>query len=281
MQFKPITPHMGAEVFGFDPATAGENEWQAVMEAFTERSVLVFRGVSLTPDQQVAVTRRFGQPYRLPYVTHLESHPDIIAVLKEADERRISAFGSSWHSDFSFMEQPPTATLLYALELPPTGGDTVFANQYLAYEALSPTYRKILEGLRSVQTGWPHGTKIKIAKEVQSRSVKMERGNPEADRETLHPIVRRHAKSGRPALFVNPVYTQGIEGMTEAESAPILKFLYEHAVRPSFCCRVRWEPGTLTLWDNSAVLHLAIDDYDGHRRLLHRTTVIGEVPEAA
>ncbi len=282
MHFEPVTPHMGAEVFGFDPDAAGNEDWERVHQAFAEHAVLFFRGLSLTPDQQLAMTRRFGTPFRVPYVEHLESHPDIIAVLKEADEGRISPFGGAWHSDFSFLERPPSATLLYALELPPSGGDTLFANQYLAYEALSPGFQKLIGGLRSIQSGLPYGTtRPPPVMQGLSRSIKMNRGNREADREVAHPLVCRHPVTGRAALFVNETYTHRIEGMSEAESAPILDFLYQHAVRPEFCCRLRWQPGTLALWDNRALLHLAIDDYLGHRRLLHRTTVAGEVPVAA
>ena len=281
MEIRPLTPDLGAEVQGFDPRRAGEEAWAEIEAAFTRYAMLAFRGLSLTPEEQVAMTRRFGAVLRVPYVQHLEAHPDIIAVLKEADERRISTFGGTWHSDFSFLERPPKATLLYALELPPVGGDTLWASQYRAFEALSSGLQELLLGLRCVQTGWPHGTKGPKGQEGLSRSVKMVRGDPEADREVEHPVVRRHPESGRPALFVNPVYTQRFAGMTEAESAPLLRFLYEHAVRPEFTCRLRWEPGTLALWDNRATLHLAINDYDGHRRLLWRTTFEGEVPVAA
>jgi len=281
MEIRPLTPDLGAEVLGFDPAADRPDDWAAVQEAFTRYSVLAFRGLTLTPDQQVALTRRFGEVLRVPYVEHLSDHPDIIAVLKEADERRISTFGGTWHSDFSFLERPPKATLLYALELPPVGGDTLWADQYRAFESLSTGMQELLLGLECVQTGWPHGTKGPKGQDGLSRSIRMVRGDPAADREVLHPVVRRHPDSGRAALFVNPVYIHRFAGMTEAESAPLLRFLFEHSVRAEFTCRLRWEPGTLALWDNRSTLHLAINDYDGHRRLLHRTTVAGERPLAA
>ncbi|GAB5468774.1 MAG: TauD/TfdA family dioxygenase [Rhodospirillales bacterium] len=281
MEIAPLTPDLGAEIFGADLLNGSGEDWAAIQEAFTRYSVLVFRDVNLTPEQQVAITRRFGEVVRVPYITHLEDYPDIIAVLKEADEERISTFGGTWHSDFSFLEAPPKASLLYALELPPVGGDTLWADQYRAFESLSSALQALLLRLESVQTGWPHGTKGPTGKAGLSRSVKMVRGDPEADREVLHPVVRRHPDSGRAALFVNPVYTQRFAGWTEAESAPLLNFLYEQAVRPEFTCRLRWQPRSLAIWDNRATLHLAINDYDGHRRLLHRTTVAGERPLAA
>lgn len=281
MRIEPVTPHLGAEVYGFDPRQASEGAWEEIRDCFTRHTVLFFRDLDLTPPEQVAMTARFGTPFRVPYVEHMKEHPAIIAVLKEADEQRISTFGGTWHSDFSFLDRPPMATLLYAREIPQVGGDTLWANQYLAFEALSPTYQNMLMGMRAIQSGWPHGTNGPKGEEGLSRSIKMVRGDASADQEIAHPIVRRHPASGRLALFVNPVYTQRIEGMNEAESAPILRYLFEHAVKPEFTCRLRWQPGTMALWDNRVTLHLAINDYDGQRRLLHRTTVAGEAPIAA
>ncbi|MEO1194129.1 MAG: TauD/TfdA family dioxygenase [Pseudomonadota bacterium] len=281
MQIASLTPDLGAEIFDADPVACSPAAWAEIEAAFARYRLLVFRDVTLTPNEQVAVTRRFGAIMRVPYITHLEEHPDIIAVLKEADEQRIATFGGTWHSDFSFLEAPPKASLLYALELPPSGGDTLWADQARAFETLSPALQDLLLGLDAVQTGWPHGTRGPKRQAGLSRSVKMVRGDPAADREVLHPVVRFHAESSRPALFVNPVYTQRFAGWTEAESAPLLGYLYDHATRADFTCRLRWQPRSLAIWDNRATLHLAINDYDGHRRLLHRTTVAGERPLAA
>lgn len=278
LDIRPVSPSLGAEVFGLDLGTADDATFAAVERAFAEHSVLFFRDQRLSPEQQVALTARLGPVLRVPFIKHLDEHPDIIAVLKEADEKRISTFGGTWHSDFSFLEEPPAATLLYALELPPVGGDTLWASQYLAYEALSDGMRRLIEPLRAVQTGWPHGTKGPAPSVRVSRSVQMVRNDPAADREVVHPVVRVHPVTGRKVLFVNPVYTQRFEGMTAEESKPILEYLYQHCVKPEFTCRLRWSEGTLALWDNRCTLHLAINDYDGHRRLLHRTTVGGERP---
>lgn len=278
-RLQPLSPACGAEVTGIDLTRADDAAMQAVFAALAAHGVLFFRDQQLTPGQQVAVTRRFGTVLRVPYIRHLDAHPDIIAVLKEADERRISTFGGSWHSDFSFLDEPPSLTLLYAIELPPVGGDTLWASQYAAYDALSPGMQRLLDPLRCVQTAWPHGTRGPGIDAPVSRSVGMVRGDPAADREVLQPVVRVHPVTGRRALFVNPVYSQRFEGMTEAESRPLLQFLFQHAASPEFCCRLRWEPGTLAVWDNRCLLHLAINDYDGSRRLLHRTTVAGERPK--
>ena len=180
-QLQPLSPACGAEVTGLDLPRAGDADMQAVFAALAAHGVLFFRGQSLTPEQQVAVTRRFGPVLRVPYIRHLDAHPDIIAVLKEADERRISTFGGTWHSDFSFLEEPPSLTLLYAIELPPVGGDTLWASQVAAYDALSPGMQRLLDPLRCVQTAWPHGTRGPGIDAPVSRSVGMVRGDPTAD----------------------------------------------------------------------------------------------------
>jgi taurine dioxygenase len=273
-----VTPELGAEIRGVDLKTADRETIAEIERAFAQYSVLFIRDQSLTLDDQLKVTRMFGPVLRVPYVQGIASHPDVIAVLKEAEERKISTFGGTWHTDFSFLAEPPAYTVLYAVELPPVGGDTIWASQYLAYEALSSGMRALLDPLRAVHTGWPHGTMGPNPDVPVSRSIKMARNDPSADREVLHPVVRVHPVTGRKALFVNPVYTQRFEGMTAVESKPLLDYLHQHATRSEFTCRLRWQPGTLTMWDNRCLMHLAVNDYDGHRRLLHRTTVAGEAP---
>jgi taurine dioxygenase len=275
---RPLAPTCGAEVFGVDLVHASADAMESVNQALAGHGVLFFRDQKLTPEEQLEVTRRFGEILRVPYIKHLDEYPDIIAVLKEADEQRISTFGGTWHSDFSFLEEPPSLTLLYALELPDVGGDTLWASQYAAYDALSEGMKRLLDPLRAIQTAWPHGTRGPGPGMAVSRSVAMVRNDPSADREIPQPVVRVHPVTGRRALFVNPVYTQYFEGMTGSESRPLLQFLFEHATRAEFTCRLRWAPGTLAVWDNRCLLHLAINDYDGSRRLLHRTTVAGERP---
>ena len=278
MLVRPLAPACGAEVFGLDLANPPSDAMRRVAEALARHAVLFFRDQRLSPEQQLEVTRRFGDILRVPYIQHLEAYPDMIAVLKEADERGISTFGGTWHSDFSFLDVPPSLTLLYALELPALGGDTLWASQYAAYDALSPGLRRLLDPLRAVQSAWPHGTRGPGPGTAVSRSIGMVRNDPAADREIAQPVVRVHPVTGRRALFVNPVYTERFEDMTVDESRPMLQYLFGHATRPEFTCRLRWAPGTLALWDNRCLLHLAINDYDGSRRLLHRTTVAGERP---
>lgn len=277
---RPVAPACGAEVVGIDLADLSSETMALVSRALADHAVLFVRDQHLTPEQQVELTRRFGDVLRVPYISPLAEHPDVVAVLKEADERNISTFGGTWHSDFSFLEEPPSLTLLYALELPEVGGDTLWSSQYAAYEALSTGMKRLLDPLRVIHTASPHGTKGPDTTTAVSRSVIMTRNDPSADREIVHPAVRVHPVTGRKALFVNPVYTQHFEDTSVEESRPLLQYLFDHATRAEFTCRLRWTHGTLAIWDNRCLLHLAINDYDGSRRLLHRTTVVGETPVA-
>jgi taurine dioxygenase len=254
---------------------------EAIKTALAERGVLAFRGQRLTPERLVEVSAAFGPLLRVPYVEPMPGHPDIIAVLKEAEETAISVFGGDWHSDYSFLERPPFATLLYGLEIPPAGGDTLWADMRVAYDALSPAMRALLDPLQAMHSGHVYGAQRPPLNLATSSSIKISRMNPEADAERAHPVVRLQPETGRRALFVNRIYTTRFAGMTEDESRPLLEFLYGHATRPEFCCRWRWRAGDLLMWDNRAVMHYAVNDYDGHRRLLHRTTVEGEVPRGA
>jgi taurine dioxygenase len=277
----PVAPTCGADVLGVDLRDPSPETVALIGQAIADHAVVFVRDQHLTAEQQVQLTRQFGTVLRVPYISHLADHPDVVAVLKEADERNISTFGGTWHSDFSFLDEPPSLTLLYALELPAIGGDTLWSSQYAAYDTLSTGMKRVLDPLRAIHTAWPHGTKGPDTRSGVSRSVIMTRNDPSADREVVHPVVRVHPVTGSKALFVNPVYTQRFEDMTAEESRPLLQYLFDHATRAEFTCRLRWTPGTLAIWDNRCLLHLAINDYDGSRRLLHRTTVDGERPIGA
>jgi taurine dioxygenase len=276
---QPISGTLGAEVGGVDLARLDEAAFAEIRQAFLDHLVLFFRDQKLDADALKAFSRRFGPLSRVPYVKPLEDDPDIIAVRKEADERKISVFGGAWHSDFSFLEEPPLGSALYALEVPPHGGDTLFADMYRAYEGLSPGMRLVLDKLSAMHSGHVYGAARPPTLTMRtSRSIEISRGNAEADVEHAHPVVRIHPETGRRALFVNAIYTTRFENMSEEESRPLLAFLHAHATRPEFTCRFRWRPGSLALWDNRCTLHLAVNDYDGVRRLLWRTTIAGDAP---
>ncbi|TWT13574.1 TauD/TfdA family dioxygenase [Reyranella sp. CPCC 100927] len=279
LKVERIAGACGAEVTGIDLTRPLEPPTVATIRAaMLEHQVLTF------PDQPIddagleRFTGYFG-PFGIePFVEGEETHPHVIAVVKEADERRTANFGGNWHSDWSFQERPPSFTLLHARELPPFGGDTMFANQYLAWESLSAGLRHMLGGLNAVHSARrPYGPQGTYADRNKARSMKIQAGEA-ALAEMVHPVARVHGETGRTALYVNRVYTIRFADMTERESAPLLNYLNEHSVRPEFTCRIRWAPHTLTMWDNRAVQHFAVNDYDGFRRELHRTTNAGERP---
>jgi len=268
----------GAEITGLDLATADAETIAEIQRALHQFLVVTLPDQPINDAQLAHFTSQLG-PFGLePFIEGDATHPNVIAVVKEADEVRRLNFGGNWHSDWSFLETPPSFTLLHARELPPFGGDTLFANQYLAYETLSPGMQALLKGQQGVHSARrPYGPQSHNANGKHLRSMKIKTG-PEALAEWVHPLVRTHPATGRQALFVNRVYTIRLDDMTEAESAPLLGFLNEHSVRQEFLIRVSWRPNMLTIWDNRVVQHLAVNDYDGYRRELRRTSVLGEAP---
>jgi taurine dioxygenase len=268
----PIAGALGAEVRGVDLARdTGDAVTAVIRQALLDHLVIFFRDhAHLTPGQFDAFARRIGTPIRYPYVPGIEGFPEITPVVK-LPEQTIN-FGGNWHVDTTYLPAPPMATMLIAREVPAFGGDTAFANQYLAYETLSAGMRALLSGLRGV-----------------SRSDKAEASRTREDRarrtgqasEVLaadHPAVRTHPETGRKALYVNLAHTAHFVGMTEEESLPILHYLWQHQVRPEFTCRFRWTQGAIALWDNRCVQHHAINDYHGQKRVMHRITLAGDVP---
>lgn len=282
IQINRVSGALGAEVTGIDLSQALDAETVAMLRAaWMEHQVLFYPGQKLSDADLERFTSYFGPFGKEPFVDGISTdHPNVLAVIKEADEKRKANFGGNWHSDWSFQQTPPAATLLYALEVPPYGGDTMWANQYLAYETLSSGMRRLLDGMWAMHSARrPYGRKGIYADKNQARSMKIHTGE-EAEAEIAHPVVRVHAETGRRALYVNRVYTIRFKDMTERESAPLLNFLHEHCTRPELVCRNRWSAGMLAMWDNRATQHYAVNDYDGYRRELHRTTTAGERPIA-
>ena len=274
---EPVAGALGAQVHGVNLAHPLTDEiFEAIRSALHEYLVIFFRGQELTTEQHRAFAERLGPLEPHPYVRGLAGHPDIIEIVKEPDETQ--NFGSGWHADLTFLEQPPGGAVLYARELPPVGGDTMFANMYLAYETLSDGMREMLDALNSVHAS---GQPERYFAEYRGM-----RKRPDTEAiERTHPVVCTHSRTGRRALFVNPMFTVRFESMTTEESAPVLGYLYGHATRPEFTFRFRWSPGTLLVWDNRVVLHNALeDDFGaarngmGFRRVLHRATLAGERP---
>jgi taurine dioxygenase len=274
LDLRPISGVLGAEVRGLDlAAPVDAAALAAIRAAFVEHHVLVFRDQDLSPDQQIAFGRRFGELDTHPFVEGNADHPEIVDVITVADDR--TNFGGGWHTDVTFLDEPDLGSILYAVELPPAGGDTLFANQHAAYEALSPTMQSMLDGLTAVHTAGPQyaeGGLSTLSQEMQTKNASL------ASNTVEHPVVRTHPESGRKSLYVNRAFTTRIVGLHRAESAALLDLLCDHATSERFTCRVRWEPGTLTMWDNRSVQHYALHDYAGHRRHMRRITVKGDRP---
>jgi taurine dioxygenase len=270
---KPVAGALGAEIEGVDIGRGLDAETVAeVRQALLDHLVIFFHDQEITSDAFMAFARAFGEPAQYPLLPGVEGYPMITEVAKYEHER--NNFGGIWHADTTYLERPPMGSMLYALEVPPHGGDTMWANQYLAYEALSETMRGILDGLVGVSTS----AKADVSKTREDMIRNAGGASPSSDRVAEHPAVRTHPETGRKCLFLNVAHTSHFKGMTEAESAPILDYLFQHQVRPEFTCRFRWRKGSLAFWDNRAAQHNPINDYHGYRRVMRRITLAGETP---
>ena len=280
MKIEKLTGFMGAEITDVD-LTSGISLTIAdeLRSALREYHMIVIRDQHLSVTQQKELNEVFGPTMQLPYVSPLEDDPDVIAVLKEAGEQKTGVFGGEWHTDFSFLENPPAGSVLNAVEIPAVGGDTVWASQVAAYASLPADLKAIVDTHNAIHVGKPYGVKWAPATSARANgSIKMTRGDLNADREIFHPAVITDPVSGKKALFLNITYVTRFEDMSEEESAPILDAIYKHCTRPDFSCRLKWQAGDVAVWDNRMTLHYATNDYDGTRRLLLRTTFTGERP---
>ena len=268
MEVRRIAGALGAELLGIDLRKLSAETVAAIRRAFLEHQVIFFRDQKLDPAQFMAFARTMGRPVPYPFVPGIEGFPEVIEVKKLEHERH--NFGGIWHSDTAYLEEPPMGSMLIAREIPPYGGDTVFASQYLAYEALSDGLKLLLDGLYAVNSS----AKADVTRTREDR-VKEYSKHYEAE----HPVVRTHPETGRKALYVNFGHTVRFRGMTEQESAPLLEYLFRHQVKPEFTCRFQWEVGSLAFWDNRCTQHNPVNDYHGHRRVMHRITLAGDRPK--
>jgi taurine dioxygenase len=273
LDVRPIAGALGAEIYGIDLASELDSGTvAAIRRALLDHLVIFFRDQELPPDRFLGFARHLGVPVEYPLVKGIEGYPEIIRVAKL--EHETVNFGGIWHSDTTYLETPPMGTMLVAREVPPVGGDTLFANMYLAYETLSDGMKRLLDGLKGVSTSIKADATRTREDRIKSDPTTQSRQEFIAE----HPVVRTHPETGRKALYVNVAHTVRFAGMTEAESAPILRFLFEHQVRPEFTCRFAWRAGSLAFWDNRAAQHNPVNDYHGHRRVMHRITLAGDRP---
>lgn len=266
----PLSGCIGAEIRNVDLSQLDDPTFEQIHQALLDYGVICFRDQTLTPDEQLAFANRWGEIHHHPYLNGLPDRPEIIEIVKEAGER--NRFGDHWHTDQIFTPTPAMATMLYAKEVPPVGGDTMFASLSDAYDALSDGMKEMVACLRT----------FNMYDKQAPRSRQMSAKIPDVDKPSVpcvHPLIRVHPETARLGLYINePPTMRRFDAMTEEESQPLMKFLIRHATRPEFTCRIRWEVGTLAVWDNRCLMHMAIDDYPDYRRVMHRITIKGDEP---
>lgn len=281
IEVRPLTGALGAEVSGpggapLDARHLDDATWAEVRRASVDHLVVFLRDQRFDLDSFQAFGERWGPFGDDPFVAGLASHPHIVKVVKEADEKVPLVFGGAWHSDWSFQETPPAFTILYGHDVPEHGGDTLWSNLYLAADHLSPGLRATLGGLRAVHSPQKaYGAQASHNELVENMDILY---GEAAHQKRAQPILRRHPDSGRTALYVNWGYTESIDGWWPAEGQPLLDHLFEVATNPVYTCRFRWEPGSVAIWDNRCTLHNPISDYAGRRREMWRLTIRGEEP---
>lgn len=279
IQAVPVTASLGAELSGVDlSSNLSEDVIEEIWSAFLLFGVIFFHGQKLSPAEQVALAKRFGEIDRHPIVKGMEEEPDVLEIIREAGAP--TNFGEVWHSDNSYMETPSLGSILHAIEVPPVGNDTVFSCSYGAYDALSPQLRSILGGLKSVHTAGEAFNPATVSGGSFDNPEAIMKYEKSAELETvhIHPAVRTHPETKRKALFVNPMFTTQFEGMPRAESEPILKKLFSQIEQHELTCRFRWSNGDVAMWDNRSVQHMAIGDNSSHQRIMRRVTLAGDKP---
>lgn len=287
IEVRPLAAAMGAEIQGVDAAHMSDEQFAEVRAALFRHKMIYFRNQKLTHADHEAFSLRFGPFAEDAYTSGVPGHRNVHPLIKEADDKSKHVFGEGWHTDSPFLPEPPSVTILRSVEIPPFGGDTIWANSALAYDLLSDAYKRMISGLkvhfsmRDVLRSAQENVEARdnpMGRLAQTRGGELSEDLLRKVRGSFHPLVRTHPETGEKALYVDGSYAIGIEGMTEEESRPILDFLSEHLVQHAFTCRLRWEPNMLAAWDNRLCVHQAFNDYQGYRRELYRTTVVGEKP---
>lgn len=278
LKVQPVSGALGATIDGVDLAQLDATTFAEIHRVLLDHSVVFLRDQNITPEQQIAFARRFGGIHLHPYIEGMAEFPEIVQVIKT--ETDTYNFGGGWHTDQMFSERPASLTMLYAHEVPAAGGDTLYASMYAAYDALSQRMKTLINELYTVNMGDApnHRSGMSRAQRYKkAQGIKLRPNAPQGPAEVLHPLVRTHPETGRKALYIGG-HSHFFDGMAAEESAPIINFLKNHAVRPEFSCRFRWQPGSLAIWDNRCTQHNAINDYQGQRRIMHRITIEGDRP---
>jgi taurine dioxygenase len=276
MEIIPIAKSLGAEVIGAQLVKMDAKTYSSIEEAFSRYLVLCFREQQLDPGDLVNLARKFGGVGETPYLSGLEDYPDVVPIIKEANEKSQHTFGSGWHTDFTFQKKPPARTLLYALDVPPKGGDTLFANLQDAYDSLSTGMQESLSRLQALHSAVrSYGPDASLKNHLENMIITNEKEEPGFE---SHPVIRKHPVTGKPSLWINPTYTMRFEGMTDQESQPLLDYLNNLITEERFTCRVNWRKNSLVMWDNRCTQHSASSDYAGHRREMWRITTAGDTP---
>ena len=274
LDVKPVSGSLGAIISGVDLSQRIEESTFAQMhKMILKYQVLFFPNQSLNPGQYIEFAKHFGPIVDYPFAKGMDGYPQIVEIIKEPEQT--SNFGGMWHSDTTYMLEPPSYTLLYAVQTPPAGGDTIFSNMYLAYDSLSKGMKNIIMHLNGVNTSALHNNTLR-GDHLSSGSMQKKNNNTHT---TIHPAIRTHPETGQKALYVNCSHTSEFAELTHSESAPILAYLFSHACKPEFTCRYQWAQGSLAIWDNRCTQHCAVNDYDGFRRVMQRITISGERPE--
>ncbi len=288
IQVRPLAAAMGAEICNVDVPNMTDEQFAEVRDALFRHKMIYFRNQKLSHADHEVFSLRFGPFAEDAYTSGVSDHRNVHPLIKEADDKSKHVFGEGWHTDSPFLPEPPSITILRSIQIPPYGGDTIWCNSALAYDMLSDTYKAMISGLKV------HFSMRDVLKSVQENSETRDspmgklaatKGAAQLSDDLLrkikgnvHPLVRTHPASGEKALYIDASYAVGIDGMTDEESRPILDFLAEHLVQHAFTCRLRWEPDMLVAWDNRLCVHQAFNDYQGFRREMYRTTVVGETP---
>lgn len=276
IEVSPLSPALGAEVAGVDLSRPPDESTVAeIRRAFLDHQVIFFRDQTLTPNALVAFAGLLGPVGTYPFAAPIPEHPQVIAVVKEPHQT--TNFGGIWHTDTPYLAQPALGTALYALEVPAAGGDTLWASTYRAWDSLSDGMRAMLAPLNAVHSAAKNKAVLRADHLKGGTMHGRDEGLMDAA-QAEHPVARIHPETGRTALYLSPAHTTRFAGWNEAESAPVLEFLFRHMTAEESTCRFRWTKGAVAVWDNRCTLHYPLNDYQGQRREMHRATIEGEAP---